>query len=184
MEVPSGDALKSWRKNLGLTQNELAELAGLTQSVVAKVEAEKVDARASTLRKMVEALKRIEFPDQPHSVADIMVLDLITLRGEDTIQTAIDRMVEAGVSQLPVLSQSGSPIGLVSEASLLAKGAQRTGQVKAIMATDLAIVAPSLSFVEARRRLDQEEALLICEEGELVGIVSRIDMIRALRNLS
>ena len=38
MEIPTGGFLRQWRKNLGLTQSALADLSGLTQSVIAKVE--------------------------------------------------------------------------------------------------------------------------------------------------
>ena len=107
MEIPSGKQLKRCRKSLGLTQSKLSELCGVGQSVIAKVENESVDARASTLKKIVDALNRLEYPDQPHTVSDIMVEDLIALSSEDTIKSAIDKMIgpiipiESNVSGTP-----------------------------------------------------------------------------------
>jgi len=37
---------------------------------------------------------------------------------------------------------------------------------------------------EARELLTTEEALLITKNGRLIGLVSRIDMVRALRDIS
>ena len=150
LEIPTGKHLKRCRKSLGLTQTELSELCGVAQSVIAKVENEGVDARASTLKKIVDALNRLEYPDQPHTVSDIMVKDLITLSVEDTIQSAIDKMIGANVSQLPVISISGSPVGLVSEAGLLTHVAQTTGSVRSVMQANAVVVNCDLSIYEAR----------------------------------
>jgi predicted transcriptional regulator len=184
MEIPTGKHLKRCRKSLGLTQLELSQLCGVAQSVIAKVENESVDARASTLKKIVSALNRKAFPGKPHTVDDIMVEDLITLSAEDTIQSAIDKMISANVSQLPVISSSGSPVGLVSEASLLTHGAQTTGSVRSVMRANAVVVNHDLSISEARELLTTEEALLITKNGRLIGLVSRIDMVRALRDIS
>jgi predicted transcriptional regulator len=184
MEIPTGKHLKRCRKSLGLTQTELSELCGIAQSVIAKVENESVDARASTLKKIIDALNRMEHPDKPHTVNDIMVEDLITLFAEDTIQSAIDKMIGANVSQLPVISSSGSPVGLVSEAGLLSYGAQTTGSVRSVMQANAIVVNYDLSISEARELLTTEEALLITKNGRLIGLVSRIDMVRALRDIS
>lgn len=45
--------LKAWREKLGITQEEFAELLGVTQSNVSKIEA-KPALRLSALRKLIE----------------------------------------------------------------------------------------------------------------------------------
>jgi predicted transcriptional regulator len=156
-------------------------MSGVAQSIIAKIENEVVDPRASTLRKIVEALARFENPDLLHTVQDIMTTDVAALRYEDTIQVAIDRMVKDGISQLPVLSVDGSIIGIISEDSLLQKGANRNGVVGQVMHTNPAVVDIGLSVAEARRRLTEVDALLVVDSGLLVGLVSRMDLVRALR---
>jgi len=156
-------------------------MSGVAQSIIAKIENEVVDPRASTLRKIVKALARFENPDLLHTVQDIMTTDVAALRYEDTIQVAIDRMVKDGISQLPVLSVDGSIIGIISEDSLLQKGANRNGVVGQVMHTNPAVVDIGLSVAEARRRLTEVDALLVVDSGLLVGLVSRMDLVRALR---
>ena len=134
----------------------------------------------STLRKLVEALSRFENPELLHTVQDIMTTDVAALRFEDTIQVAIDRMVKDGISQLPVLSEEGNILGIVSEDSILQKGAHRNGVVGQVMHTSPEIVDISLSVAEAER-LTEVEALLVVEGDLLVGLVSRMDLVRALR---
>ena len=181
MEIPTGGFLRQWRKNLDLTQSVLADLSGLTQSVIAKVETGVVDPRASTLRKMVGALKRQESPEENHTVGDIMVKEITTLVQTDTVQASIDKMVLGGISHLPVLNTNGSVVGIVSESSLLSQVGARQTQVDEVMKVDFTLVDIDESIGEARRLLLDCEILLVCSKGELVGLVSRIDMIRALR---
>jgi len=181
MEVPTGSHVRRWRKSLEITQTKLSDLSGVAQSIIAKIENEVVDPRVSTLRKLVEALSRFENPELLHTVQDIMTTDVAALRFEDTIQVAIDRMVKDGISQLPVLSDDGRIEGLVSEDSILQKGAQRNGVVGQVMHRSPAIVSINLSVAEARRRLTEVEALLVVEGELLVGLVSRMDLVRALR---
>ena len=180
MEIPSGGYLRQWRKSLGLTQAQLADESGLTQSVIAKVELESVDPRASTLRKMVAALLRCERPDLPHTVGDIMVEEVAVLAPNDTVQSAIERMVREGISQLPVVAANGAIMGLVSEASLLGVEVKRDAMVQTVMQMNFEVVNLGVSITEGRRLLVEREVLLITNAGVLCGLVSRIDMVRAL----
>lgn len=182
MEIPTGGFLREWRKSLGLTQAALAQRSGLTQSVIAKVETEVVDPRVSTVRKMVGALNRIESPDQAHTVGDIMISEVTALSQTESVQSAIDKMVLGGISHLPVLSERGAVVGLVSEASLLKNDTGAMASVDEVMRVDFSMVDVDVSIGEARRLLGEEEVLLVSQRGVLVGLVARIDMVRALRD--
>jgi len=50
--------IKSLRIKMGLTQAQLAKLAGITQAYVAKIEAGEADPRASTLERLSAVLLR------------------------------------------------------------------------------------------------------------------------------
>ena len=182
MEIPTGGFLREWRKSLGLTQAALAQRSGLTQSVIAKVETEVVDPRVSTVRKMVGALNRIESPDQAHTVGDIMISEVTALSQTESVQSAIDKMVLGGISHLPVLSERGAVVGLVSEASLLKNDTGAMASVDEVMRVDFSMVDVDVSIGEARRLRGEEEVLLVSQRGVLVGLVARIDMVRALRD--
>ncbi len=52
-----GDTLiKAWRKYFGLTQNRLAELAGMKQSALARIESGKHRPKNTTLKKLAKAM--------------------------------------------------------------------------------------------------------------------------------
>ena len=61
MELPTPTELRERRKNdLDLTQSELAEMAGVSQPLIARIEGGDVDPRLSTLRRIVGALDEAE----------------------------------------------------------------------------------------------------------------------------
>jgi transcriptional regulator with XRE-family HTH domain len=50
-----GNKLRQLREHEALTQQELAERAGLTVNAISRIEQEKASARPSTVRKLAEA---------------------------------------------------------------------------------------------------------------------------------
>lgn len=181
MEVPTGASLRRKRKELGLTQKNLSEISGLTQSVIAKIETETVDPRASTLTKLVEALNKAENPNIPQTVSDVMVDNISTIDVNETISNAIQIMVETGISQLPVL-QNGRIVGIVSESNLLKRANDTSSSVGNIMRPNPAIITQYLPISEARKRLEDNDCLLIAEKGQLLGLITRIDILRNMTN--
>ncbi len=52
-----GDTLiKAWRKYLGLTQSDLADLAGMKQSALSRIESGKNKPKSETLKKLAKAM--------------------------------------------------------------------------------------------------------------------------------
>ena len=64
---------------------------------------------------------------QPQTARDLMRSDVVTLRPQDTLQTALDQIVENHVSGLPVLDSSGRCVGVISMSDILGFE-QRTGE--------------------------------------------------------
>jgi len=57
MQLPDLSRIAVMRKRMGLTQTELAEKAGVSQSLIARVEAGTVDPRYSKVEKIFRALE-------------------------------------------------------------------------------------------------------------------------------
>ncbi len=49
--------IKHLRKKFGLTQSQLAKLSGVSQSLIAKIEADRIDPTFSKAQKIFEAIK-------------------------------------------------------------------------------------------------------------------------------
>jgi len=73
--APVGDAVFALRAKRGLTQRELAALAGTTQSVIARLESGEHEIRVGILNRIAEALGLTWRPvfDDPAAAANVIV---------------------------------------------------------------------------------------------------------------
>jgi len=56
MQIPTGEDIRTARENKGLTQSDLAERAGVSQPLIARIEGEDVDPTIDTLYSVVSVL--------------------------------------------------------------------------------------------------------------------------------
>jgi CBS domain-containing protein len=135
-------------------------------------------------------------------VRNLMTTDVITIGPDASLKEAARRMLEAGVSGLPVTSEDGKLIGIITEADFVSAEADRRARRRAgllrfldrpgdvpsterlvsdVMTTDLVVIEPDMDHAAAARLMQFEavKRLPVVEEGKLVGLISRTDMLRA-----
>ncbi|MFB6267052.1 MAG: CBS domain-containing protein [Halodesulfurarchaeum sp.] len=174
MHLPTPKDLRERRTALDLTQSELADRAGVSQPLIARIEGGDVDPRLSTLRRIVEALDEAE-GDVVRAV-DLMHEAVVSVDPEDPVSLAVDRMQEEGYSQLPVLSD-GAPVGSISDSDVVSAGAD-VGQrpVREVMSESFPTVSSDATLEEISSLLDHYKAVLVTEEGETLGIITQADV--------
>ncbi|MHA1129311.1 MAG: CBS domain-containing protein [Candidatus Helarchaeota archaeon] len=186
INLPTPEDLKRYRKNIGLTQQELAERASVSQSLIARIEAGTVDPRLSTVRKILHVIN--EFQQKELKAIDVAITNVITIQESDLVSVASKLMFEKGFSQLPVCDTNGRVVGSIKETTisrnLIHKGTEiLLKQVKEIMDKDDALpslpLSASLRSVEALLIQHGHSAVLLMDEGEIAGIVTKADVIRA-----
>jgi len=140
--------------------------------------------------------------------ADVMTRKVISVTPETTIADAARLMLQRRIDGLPVVDAGGTVVGVVTEGDLLRRaetGTERrhprwfeflitpgrlaeeyaqanARKVGAVMSADVVAVAPQDSLGEIVGRMERHhiKRLPVIEEGQLVGIVSRADLVRAL----
>lgn len=133
--------------------------------------------------------------DRPHTVADLMSRDVVTIGPAATIRDLARLLQRHDVTGLPVVDEVGELLGTVSITDilwlsdrlppLLRRGDDEDGDgdevatVREIMTADLFSVEPTASLTTlldffARTGLHRAPVL---EDGELVGIVSASDLL-------
>lgn len=139
-------------------------------------------------------------------VEDVMTKDLIAVGPGSSIHAAAALMIDHGISGLPVVDEGGRLVGILSEGDLivrqkprksprwwhlfvsdgeeLAREYQRaTGTtVGEVMTRSVICIRPDAPLAAAAALLDEHtiRRLPVVVDGELVGIVSRADLIKAL----
>ena len=111
------EEIKEIRKKFGLTQGELANRAGVSQSLIAKIEAGRLDPTFSKTKRIFEAIDTLG-KKKELKAEQIMNKWLISVRPNDGIKYAIDKMKKSNISQMPVIEDHKS-IGVVSESIIL-----------------------------------------------------------------
>jgi len=183
--LPTPEDIKKLRKKVGLTQTELAKLAGVSQSLIARIEKGTVDPRLSTLRRILEAIKLVEMRGKKaKSAKDVMFSPVITIKSSDKVKKAIELMEKYAISQLPVVNDDGVPVGSITESTVLRKllsGEQEKIlklKVEEIMEESFPTITPSTNIKDIQQLiLKKYPAVLVMEKGKIVGIITKIDLI-------
>lgn len=183
--LPIPAELRALRRKLGLTQAQVAEAAGVSQPLVARIENGTVDPRYSTLQAVVDVLNRAE--RKGVLLGEVMTASVTSVRVTDTVAVAIRVMREKGISQLPVVSK-GIPVGSLSDRSIVhalsetpdADALART-QVGRIMGPPFPMASPEMSVEQAYRLLEDQPAIIVVDKGKPVGIVAKADLLSLVR---
>ncbi len=174
--------LRKLRKKAGLTQKELAKRAGISQSLIARIERGSVDPRFSTLRKIINVINEA-IGEKKLLARSIMSSPVISLDVNDTIGKAIELMWKYGISQLPVF-QDGKLIGSIREDSILNRIKNEkiedllNKKVYDLKEEPFPVVNAETNIEEIGKiLLSGKPAVLVEENGKIVGIITKIDLI-------
>jgi CBS domain-containing protein len=112
-------------------------------------------------------------------VKDVMSHPVIHLHADTVIADVAELLSQKNISAVPITDDSGAVIGLVSEFDLLA----RNGKVaRDIMTPGVISVSPEADVEDVRFLLIERRIrrVPVMSGGELVGIVSRGDIVRLM----
>lgn len=181
--VPRPEDIKKLRIKAKLTQKDLAKRAGVSQSLIARIERGDVNPRLSTIRRIFEALQ--EALEEGENVSSIMHSPVIVVSVEDPVEKIVKIMEEKGISQVPVVDNNYKVVGTITESTILKQLAKnREGNIyfkkaKEIMEPPLPIVPENTRKTVIIPLLSEYPAVLVQSKGKLVGIVTKIDLIKS-----
>jgi CBS domain-containing protein len=138
-------------------------------------------------------------------VKDLMTRDVVTVAPHTSLKETARLLVERGISGVPVVDEDGSVLGVVSEDDILIKEhgeavdmglvdglfhrAERQAEkakAEAVTAGDAMSPAPpaievwhSVPYASSEMLAAGTERLLVMQRSELVGIITRSDLVRA-----
>jgi CBS domain-containing protein len=145
------------------------------------------------------------------NVCDVMTHVPITVSADSSLEEAADLMVCNRISGLPVVDAAGALIGMITEGDLIRRAELGTGgcqpgwlssffspgrtaqdyvrthglRVREIMTNEVISVSPGMPLTDVVELMESQQVkrLPVLEDGKLVGIVSRADLLRALAQL-
>ena len=183
--LPSIDEVSKKRRITGLTQQKLARLAGVSQSLIAKLESQKIDPSYTKVKAIFDALERLQTETEIRA-AEVLQNHIIGIQKSDPVSKAVQMMAEYGYSQLPVFDEEHS-VGSISEKTIIGKVSAGKDlselsklPVGDVMEEAFPQVGEDAPLPLISNLLQVYSAVLISTKGKVVGIVTKEDLLKML----
>lgn len=186
IKLVTAEDIRRVRKILRLTQKELAKKAGVSQSLIARIENRSVDPRLSTVKKIIDVLAQTK---DKTVATDVMHSPVVTIQVKNSVQSAIDLMKRHNISQIPVLRENRI-VGSIRESTiidcLMKKGNPEkvlSRTVYNVMEKKFTVISPTTPVDDVVLLFSQgEPAVLVVKDNKLIGIITKIDAISSTIN--
>ena len=173
----TGSLIKKMRIDAGLTQKQLAEIIGVSQAHIAKIERGNVDPRLSTVNRIMRVLSEGE----QKKCKDIMTKGVLFAKPNDSILKISDDMMRHAISQMPLISGS-KIIGTITEETIIRNLRSNLAEERAknVKAKALPIVQEETSIDIVRSLLEKNQGVLVARGREILGIITRSDLLKTI----
>jgi len=126
----------------------------------------------------------------PNQVHEVMTRDLVTVAPDDEITRVVSLLIKHDISGVPVVDRDGKLVGILTERDCITIALEagyfdeRGGIVAEYMSTPVETVEADAGLVEVAERLrdSQYRRFPVLEEGRLVGLISRRDVLEVLNS--
>jgi predicted transcriptional regulator len=184
MFPPLEDIAKK-RRRLGLRQTELAKLAGVSQSLIAKLESGRIDSSYTNVRMIFDVLERLEAKTKVQE-EKVVPNKVIGIQKDEPILKVVRLMKEHGYSQIPVFDGKQS-VGSISEKTILrqilvGKDLAQISKLptEEIMEEAFPQVSEDAPLSLISSLLQTYSAVLVARKGDVVGILTKADLLRII----
>jgi predicted transcriptional regulator len=183
--LPVLDEIVKKRKMLGLTQKKLAKLAGVSQSLIAKVESGQIDPSYTKSKSIFDLLEQMERRNEARA-GQILHREVISVKNSDAVSVAVKMMTKHGYSQLPVFDGQRA-VGSISEKTILSQILQGKDMsdvsklpVEEIMDETFPQVGEDAPLSLISSLLQVYPAVLVSKKASVIGIITKADLLRIL----
>jgi CBS domain-containing protein len=114
--------------------------------------------------------------------------NVITIRPGQSVKDAVILLVKHNIGALVVVNESAQPVGIISERDIIRAAAQRedvfSQAVGKVMTKDLITGVPQDELISVAHTMTERRFrhLPIMDQGNLVGIISIGDVVKAQRD--
>lgn len=169
------------RRRLGLTQHQLARSAGVSQSLIAKLESGRLDPSFSKAVAIFDALEQAGRRESGKTAAQVMRRKVIFSSPNESLRETARKMRSHGISQMPVL-HGGHVSGVVTEADVLNAliAGRKAARVEEVMEPAPPSVSPQTGVQAVSSLLRHCSLVLVADKGKTVGVIARPDLFNSL----
>ena len=182
--LPRLEEVSKRRRVLGLSQKKLARLAGVSQSMIAKIEAGNTEPSYSKTKAIFDTLEKMQREKEPRA-RDLLQSLVVGVQEDEPVSRAVAIMNEMGFSQLPVFNGK-QIVGSIAERVIMDRIVAGTtprqlstlpvGKIMTEAFPQIDDRTP-LSLISAL--LQYHSAVLVVRRGQVAGIMTKADLLKA-----
>ena len=180
--LPKLEYIKQARLRLSITQRRLAQLTGISTSMINQIESGRCKPSYETARKIFEILSSLE-GQTSMKAGDICNRKLISAQKHETLHAVINKMRSNSISQVPVFDGS-RVVGILSE-DALAKSMIEKDEKKLRNIMIMVIMEPPPPVVDVSTPAKAlvplvrfAKCVLVSEKGDVIGIITVTDTLK------
>ncbi|MBI2144138.1 CBS domain-containing protein [Candidatus Woesearchaeota archaeon] len=170
------------RKKHGLTQTQLAKLAGVSQSLIAKIETGTVDPTYSHVKRILEVLHGLE-REKGLKAQQLMTGRIVSAGKNEPVAEVVRKMKAHSISQLPIV-EGGAVVGMVSETTIIEQLAEGKNperlRTKDIMEEAPPVVAKTTPAAAITELLRHSPIVIVAENGKPEGVITKADILKKM----
>ena len=182
---PTLEDIAKRRRQIGIKQAELAKAAGVSQSLIAKLEAGTIDSSYTKVKTIFNVLERLKSKTKIQA-EKIVHNEVFSVQKNDPIFVVVKVMKEHSYSQIPVFDGKQS-VGSISEKTILRQilSGKDLDEISKLPTEEIMEEAfpqinedAPLSLITIL--LQSYSAVLVSRKGVVVGIITKADLLRML----
>ena len=185
MSLPNLDSIKRQREKLHVSQKKLANMTGVSTSMINQIESGRSKPSYDTAKKIFGSLAILEGESSSHVAGEICKTPIEKMKPSQTINDAVKKMNEMAISQIPIFDGT-EPVGVVSEEGLVKKLATtNASQWKKMQLKDVMTSVPPIVNYDTPANtlgplLQFTKCILVSKDSKIVGIITASDTLRMM----
>ncbi len=124
-------------------------------------------------------------------IREYMLSKRRSVSAQTSLTDAVDKLGELKITGMPVIDENDMVVGFLSEQDCIKQilessyHSDEVVKVSKVMRQEVLSVSPGDSVVDVASRMltDKPKVYPVCEEGQLVGVITRAEVLRALQHL-
>ena len=183
--LPRLDSIKQARIKLGITQKKLANMTGVSTSMINQIESGRSKPSYDTAKKIFDNLATLEGKLSAHKAGEFCSKEIVKLKPTNSLHDAIKKMHSLSISQIPIFVGK-EPVGVVTEDGIVKhlsdsdEAQWKKIELKEVMEsippivdydTPLSTLVPLIRF---------SKCILVSKNSKLVGIITASDTLKMM----
>ena len=183
--LPSIESIKQQRLKINMTQKELANLVGVSTSMINQIESGRSAPSYNTAKKIFEVLEKQERANAKvgDNALELCSQKIVKLKPTNTLAEAIIKLKKEKISQIPIFN-GDTVVGTISEPVIVSHINEPTFNKKMKIEDIMESKPPIVEFDTPAEVLvplvKYSKCILVSKGPKIIGIITATDLLREI----